>query len=236
MRETSTQSRRTLLRAIGVGGVGLLAGCSGNSTADTDNEDDTPASTEPPTQTSGMTTTSETDEDRTPITTQSQAEFSTKGDDSARIDTDPRNLVITKSDLTGDGWQQQKSNSFSGVDHSGWDKILQNSTDTDIEEYVANQIESYDEVAQAERRYERLSYQGTRGQNPAKSRELDIGTKSTYYFGTADGGQYINYIRVRDANVFAMLTWQQVTNKEDFNPIELPEIGEVAVTMHNKWR
>lgn len=240
MREIPSQPRRTFLRAIGVSGGGLLAGCLDNSTADTDDGGNTPVTTDSPTETSGMKTASKTDENRTPTSNptsiQSQAEFSTKGDDSTRIDTDPQNLVITKSDLSGDGWQQERSEAISGVDHSGREKLLQDSTHTDIEEYIANQLESYNEVSQAKRRYERLSFEGTRGQSPAKSKELDIGVESTWYFGSMDGGQYINYIRVRDANVFAMLTWQQVTNKEDFNPIGLPEIGEVAVTMHNKWR
>lgn len=234
MSNGSSRSRRLVLRIAGGGVCGALAGCVGGR-GDSDGGDDDSTATSSPTQTPNATATTaqQTDE---PDSTETQAEFSTNGDDSTPIDSPVKSLVISDSDLPGDGWSEAVSEEESVTDGSAWQVGFERVTD-ETQENIGGRVWVYDEISDAKRQFDRVSYEGTIGQSPEESRQLEIGVESDWYFGTLDDSVwYSNQIRVRDANVVGYLSWTQVNESEGFSPVGLPEIGDVAVTMHTKWR
>lgn len=137
-------TRRSILQASAVAGVGILTGCSGSIVSNPLDGTNTPEATE--------SSTVDVDSTETP------AKFSTRGSDSDRIGKDPENLMIMKSGLSGNSIRSG-SNSVGGTDHSGWETAFE-STSVGYKGLIKNQIEVYDEVSQAKRRYNLLSYQG----------------------------------------------------------------------------
>lgn len=231
MARQSLISRRQVLTVVSAGTAAALAGCSGNGQDDSGNGENEPEDTQTETESPTEETESETIEAQdTETPTETESQFSTDGNDSELIDKSPEELLITEEDIPIDGYSLSDTQSNESDPATTAKKEFTLNEETLLEVVV----EVYEEVSQAKTRYGQLTYSNHLGAgDPDNSQELDIGVRSQFASGSFDGGS-ASMIRLRDANVFALLSWRSVNESRE--PLELETLGEIAVTMHGTWR
>jgi hypothetical protein len=210
-------SRRRVLTVVGTGTAAALAGCTGNSS---DGEGDQPPNEENQPES----------ETQTEQSTDTKSQFSTEGNDSELISKSPEELLITGEDLPINGYSLSDTQSDENDPATTARKEFTLNDQTLLEVIV----EVYEEISQAKTRYGQLTYSNHLGAGePDRSQQLDIGVRSQFASGSFGGGS-ASIIRFRDANVFALLSWRSASESRE--PLELETLGEIAVTMHAKWR
>lgn len=220
--------RRRVLVATGGLAITALAGCStrdGRNNGEPENQDTEDPSS--PTNTPS-TETHATNTQTTETPTEAGAQFSTDGNDSETIDRPPEDLNIGQEDIPLDGYALEEQSTEDGSYASESSRTFRPDDSTRLEA----QVEVYDEVSEAQTRYSQLGYDSLGlGEPPETTKELSIAVASKFESGSFEGGG-ASVLKLRDANVYGHLVWLSESQK----PLELQVLGNIAVTMHQKWR
>jgi hypothetical protein len=166
-----------------------------------------------------------------------QREFSTTGNDSKLIQSPVDDLTLTTEDLPGSDWEQNRSGADATFAMQGFSKPT-------TESYVAVlfNIRKKPDVSAATDGYEPITPEYLTGSSvgETESRELNVGVASELYSWDGENGVGPGYlIKIRDANVFCHLLWAVRPSDGEYlpeDPVSLDQMGQLAVTIHTKWR
>ena len=208
--------RREYLLTLGTIGTVATAGCSESEPAENQGQQSSPT-------TSTVNSDSDTE---TPTEAEPEGQFATTGNDSVLIESQPSELLISESDIPREGYTVDSTDTASFDEYDDASRNFSQGEDYTI---IAA-VEVWNEVSQAEARYNALDISTHLGMSADESEELDIAVESQLSTGSTNG-TYARYIRIRDANVFGFIDW--------FRPetaVPRQDIGNLAMTMHERWR
>ncbi|WP_303703868.1 hypothetical protein [Haloquadratum walsbyi] len=168
-----------------------------------------------------------------------QREFSTTGNDSQLIQSPVDELTLTTEDLPGSDWEQEQDES--GADATFAMQAFSKPTPKSYVGVLFN-IRKKPDVSAAKDGYEPITPEYLIGSSvrEAESRELNVGVASELYSWDGENGVGPGYlIKIRDANVFCHLFWTVRPSDGEYlpaDPVSLDQMGQLAVTIHTKWR
>lgn len=225
-----------MLTAVGTGATIALAGCSGNSQDGDGSGEDEPENTTAEPETSAEPTQTETTTARETATpTETEPQFSTEGNDSELIDRPTGELNLEMSDLPGNNWETMEAPVLSGVERQSNRGFLR---EEDRFEGLFSIVALVENVGDCRELYNHYNIQRiTGGLEPDESRELDIAVGSQWSFTEYEPSQdeydqaEFHLLKLRDANGFGTIQWRRFRDS-----IPISAIGELGVTMHEKWR